>query len=294
MGTARKQKVRERARSALKDVYYSRTFRTLAYAPLDGFERIAGRRDPLTPPRRLQYVGRAADFEAVGAVWRERLVDDHGLQADSDVLDIGCGIGRAAVALIPVLTEGTYEGFDIVPQFIRWCSREITPRHPRFRFRLADVRNRQYNRHGGRPAAEYEFPFADAAFDVALAASVFTHMEPDGVRRYLEETFRVLRPGGSLACTFFLVDGEVEGLLAANRGAFSLEHRLTDAEGSAYLATDARVPEFCIGIFARQLLPVAAEVGFEPDPVIVRGWWSGRPAEPGVPYQDLLSLRKPA
>ncbi len=198
------------------------------------------------------------------------------------------------MALIPVLTEGTYEGFDIVPQFVRWCSREITPRHPRFRFRLADVRNRQYNRHGGRPAAEYEFPFADAAFDVALAASVFTHMEPDGVRRYLEETFRVLRPGGSLACTFFLVDGEVEGLLAANRGAFSLEHRLTDAEGSAYLATDARVPEFCVGIFARQLLPVAAEVGFEPDPAIVRGWWSGRPADAGVPYQDLLSLRKPA
>ena len=294
MDTARKQIVRERTRSALKSVYYSRSFRNIAYAPLDAIDRIAGRRDPLIPPRRLQYVGRAEDFGAVGADWRDRLVADHGLAADSDVLDIGCGIGRVAVALIPVLTEGTYEGFDIVPQFIRWCSREITPRHPRFRFRLADVRNRQYNRHGGRPAAEYEFPFADSAFDVALAASVFTHMEPDGVRRYLEETFRVLRPGGSLACTFFLVDGEVEGLLAANRGAFSLDHRLTDAEGSAYLATDARVPEFCVGIFARQLLPVAAEVGFEPDPAIVRGWWSGRPAGPGVPYQDLLSLRKPA
>jgi SAM-dependent methyltransferase len=294
VGTARKQIVRERARSALKSVYYSRTFRNVAYAPLDAIDRVAGRRDPLIPPRRLQYVGRAEDFEAVGTDWRHRLVADHGLQSDSDVLDIGCGIGRVAVALIPVLTEGTYEGFDIVPQFIRWCSREITPRHPRFRFRLADVRNRQYNRHGGRPAAEYEFPFADACFDVALAASVFTHMEPDGVRCYLEETFRVLRPGGSLACTFFLVDGEVEGLLAANRGAFALEHRLTDAEGSAYLAADARVPEFCVGIFARQLLPVAAEVGFEPDPAIVRGWWSGRPAEAGVPYQDLLSLRKPA
>jgi SAM-dependent methyltransferase len=294
VGTARKQIVRERTRSALKSVYYSRSFRNIAYAPLDAFDRIAGRRDPLVPPRRLQYVGRAEDFGAVGADWRDRLLVDHGLRADSDVLDIGCGIGRVAVALIPVLTEGTYEGFDIVPQFIRWCSREITPRHPRFRFRLADVRNRQYNRHGGSPAAEYEFPFADSAFDVALAASVFTHMEPDGVRRYLEETFRVLRPGGSLACTFFLVDDEVESLLAANRGAFSLDHRLTDAEGSAYLATDARVPEFCVGIFARQLLPVAAEVGFESDPAILHGWWSGRPAEPGVPYQDVLNLRKPA
>src|SRR4029078_11010347 len=99
---------------------------------------------------------------------------DHGLRADSDVLDIGCGIGRAAVALIPVLTEGRYEGLDIVPQFVRGCSREITPRHPRFRFRLADVRNRQYNRHGGRPAAEYEFPFAQAAFHLALGACGLT------------------------------------------------------------------------------------------------------------------------
>lgn len=295
MSAAKKQRiVRDRARSALKSVYYSHGFRAVAYAPRDAFDRIAGRHAPLTPPRRLQYVGRAADFEAVGADWRDRLIADHGLRADSDVLDIGCGIGRVAVALIPVLTEGTYEGFDIVPQFIRWCSREITPRHPRFRFRLADVRNRQYNRHGGRPAAEYEFPFADAGFDVGLAASVFTHMEPDGVRRYLEEAYRVLRPGGSLACTFFLVDGEVEARLAAGGAAFSLDHRLADAEGSEYLATDARVPEFCVGIFARQLLPVVAEIGFEPDPAIVRGWWSGRPAQPGVPYQDLLSLRKPA
>lgn len=290
---SKQQTARERARSALKGIYYSRTFRALAYAPLDGFDRVAGRRDPLTPPRRLQYVGRAADFEAVGTVWRDRLVA-HGLRADSDVLDIGCGAGRAAVALMPVLTEGTYEGFDIVPQFIRWCSREITPRHPRFRFRLADVRNRQYNRHGGRPPAEYEFPFATAAFDVALAASVFTHMEPDGVARYLEETFRVLRPGGTLDCTFFLIDDEVEALLAAGRAAFSLDSRLADAEGSEYLAADARVPEYCVGIFAEQLLPIATAVGFEPDPAIVRGWWSGRPAGPGVPYQDLLSLRKPA
>jgi SAM-dependent methyltransferase len=293
VSTGKKQIVRERFRSALKDVYYSRTFRAVAYAPLDGVERVTGRRDPLTPPRRLQYVGRPADFEAVGAEWRDRLVSGNGLQADSSVLDIGCGIGRTAVALIPALPAGTYDGFDIVPQFIRWCCREITSRHPNFRFRVADVRNRQYNRHGGRPAAEYEFPYGAAGFDVALAASVFTHMEPDGVRRYLSETFRVLRPGGSLACTFFLVDEEVERLLAGDRAAFRLDHLLTDAEGSEYLAADARVPEFCVGILEQQLLPLIAEVGFEPDPEIVRGWWSGRVGRAGAPYQDLLTLRKP-
>ncbi len=287
------QIIRGRIRSAVKSVYYSRRFRAVAYASLDGFERVSGRRDPLMPPRRLQYVGRTVDFRAVGVGWRDRLDRDHGLRPDSDVLDIGCGVGRIAVALIPRLTDGSYEGFDVVPEFIRWCSREITSRHPNFRFQVADVRNRQYNRNGGRPPTEYEFPVPDARFDLALATSVFTHIEPDGVRRYLSEAYRALRPGGSFLCTFFLVDAEVEELLGRGRSAFRLDHRRRDAEGTEYLAADDRVPEFCIGIEERRLLALADAVGFEPDPVIVRGWWSGRTVAEGAPYQDLLTLRKP-
>lgn len=285
--------IRGRIRSALKSVYYSRSFRAVAYASLDGFDRVSGRRDPLLPPRRLQYVGRPADFRAVGVDWRDRLDRDHGLRPDSDVLDIGCGVGRIAIALVPRLPDGRYEGFDVVPEFIRWCSREITPRHPNFRFQVADVRNRQYNRNGGRPPAEYEFPFPDASFDLALATSVFTHIEPDGVRRYLSEAYRVLRPGGSFLCTFFLVDAEVEGLLGRGRSAFRLDHRRRDAGGTEYLAADDRVPEFCIGIEESQLLAAAAAVGFESDPVIVRGRWSGRTVAGDAPYQDLLTLRRP-
>jgi SAM-dependent methyltransferase len=198
--------VASRTRSVLKGLYYSRTVRAVAYAPVDAFESITGRRDAMTPPRRLQYVGRGEDFDATGAFWRRRLVDEYGLRSDGSVLDIGCGVGRTAVALVPDLPDGRYEGFDIVPQFIRWCSRAITPRHPNFRFRLADVRNRQYNRNGGVPADAYEFPYEDAAFDLAFAASVFTHMRPNEIRRYLSEAARVLRPGGAVLTSVFAVD----------------------------------------------------------------------------------------
>lgn len=292
MSAIKKQSIRERARSAMKSAYYSPAVRTVAFGPLDAFDRLRGRRDPLVPPRRLQYVGRREDFAAVGADWRDRLIRDQGIGPGSDVLDIGSGIGRVAVALVPELTEGSYEGFDIVPGFIDWCSREITPRHPNFRFRLADVRNRQYNPRGGVPPAEYRFPFGDDGFDAALAASVFTHMEPNGVRRYLEEAHRVLRPGAELVCTFFLVDEEAERLLGAGGPAFSLDHRLVDADGAPYLAADARVPEFCVGILEPQLIAAAADVGFEVAG-IERGWWSGREVGPGAPYQDVVTLRKP-
>ncbi|MFN8114135.1 MAG: class I SAM-dependent methyltransferase [Solirubrobacterales bacterium] len=293
MSAIKKQTFRERARSVLKSIWYSPRFRAVAFAPVDALDRIRGR-DPLLPPRRLQYVGRREDFAPVGAYWRDRLVRDNGLGPDGDVLDIGCGIGRAAVALIPQLPEGRYEGFDVVPQFIAWCSREITSRHPNFRFQVADVRNRQYNPRGDVPPSAYEFPFAADGFDAALAASVFTHMEPDGVRRYLGEAVRVLRPGGVLVATFFLVDAATEELLAGTAPAFRLDHRLTDAAGEPYLAADPRVPEFCVGLFEAQLLTAAAEAGFEPGPDIERGWWSGREVPAGAPYQDVVTLRKPA
>ena len=152
VSTANSEKIRGRARSVLKGVYYSRTFRAVAYAPLDAL------RTDQRPPR-------SADAAAAPAVrrpgrrlrgGRRRLARPArprsrpatGFRRPRRRLRVG----RAAVALIPQLPSGTYEGFDIVPQFIRWCRREITSRHPNFGFQLADVQNRQYNRNGGRPA----------------------------------------------------------------------------------------------------------------------------------------------
>ena len=288
-----KQKASARARSILKGMYYSRTLRTVAYAPVDAFEGVTGRRDPLTPPRRLQYVGRPSEFEAVGAYWRDELVGRHGLESTSSVLDIGSGIGRNAVSLIPHLSDGRYEGFDVVPQFIQWCERHITPRHPNFRFRLADVRNRQYNRSGGVPARAFSFPYADDSFDLALAASVFTHMRPDEIANYLRQSGRVLRPGGRLICTFFLVDQEVEALIDEGRTAFPLDHRMTDPEGTLFRAADGRVPEFCIGVGFGDVMRSVDAAGLEPVGPVEHGWWSGRPGIEGAGYQDMLVLRRP-
>lgn len=277
-------------RSLLKRLYYSWAFRRLIYGPLDFAERVAGRRDPLMPPRRLQYVGRG-DFETQGLLLRELLVG-RGLDSDSDFLDIGCGVGRAAIALIPVIEEGSYRGFDIVPAGIEWCRREITSRHPNFRFELADVNNRQYNPDGDTPADRYVFPYEDESFDLALASSVFTHMRPDGTRRYLAEAERVLRPGGELLCEFFLLD-EI-GLEVVRRGdsAFALDHRFEDPSGVGFLASDARVPEYNVGLHERNLETMAADAGL--DLVAIEfGRWTGRWGGPQGRLQDLVTLRKP-
>lgn len=166
---------------------------------------LTGRRDRELPPVRYRRVG-AGDFRETGA-WLAALLIRNGLQPQHRVLDIGCGIGRVALALTPILSaEGSYDGFDADRRAVRWCREHFTPRHPRFRFTHADVAAGQYNR-ATSAAAAFPFPWPDATFDFAFATSVFTHLEMAAARHYLAEARRVLRPGGILCATIFVLDG---------------------------------------------------------------------------------------
>ena len=114
------------------------TARTVLDLLGDACDRVTGRRDALTPPRRLQFVG-GGDFRAVGQHFLHLFREVGDLRPDERVLDVGCGVGRIAAALTGYLsTKARYEGFDVVPEAIRWCQRAITSRHPNFRFQLAD------------------------------------------------------------------------------------------------------------------------------------------------------------
>ena len=94
---------------------------------------------------------------------------------------------------------------------------EDLPRHPSFRFQLADIRNAQYNPTGSQEARAYSFPYPDREFDLALAASVFTHLRPGEIERYVSEAARVLKPGGRLLASFFLLNEDAERRLAELR-----------------------------------------------------------------------------
>ena len=48
---------------------------------------------------------------------------------------------------------------------VSWCQRAITPRHPTFRFHLADLSSGAYNPRGGASAAGATSPEAAVAFD---------------------------------------------------------------------------------------------------------------------------------
>ena len=149
------------------------TLRKLYFLPSDLIERVLNNRDELVPPRSSIFTGSVDDFRSSGEALVRRLAHSGYLTPESKVLDIGSGMGRVAVALISYRDgSGSYQGLDIVPSGIKWCSENITPKHPNYTFTLADIFNKEYNPAGRLKASEYRFPFDDETFDHAVLASV--------------------------------------------------------------------------------------------------------------------------
>lgn len=134
----------------------------------------------------------------------DRLVARLRLNTESSLLDIGCGFGRLAIGIVDRLGDiRRYDGVDVSAAAIEWCGRHIGRRHGSFRFTRLHVGNERYNPGGEAITAAYRLPFEDAAFDIAYAYSVFSHMELPDVEQYLAELHRLLRPGGAAFVTLF-------------------------------------------------------------------------------------------
>ena len=134
------------------------------------------------------------------------------------VLDVGCGIGRAAIPLTRFLSEkGRYEGFDIVPAGIDWCKDKISKRYNNFNFQLSNVYNKVYHPSGWLQSDESTFPYADESFDFVFLISVFTHILPPGMENYFCGNQPRHEDGGRCFITYFLFDDETEKLMRAGR-----------------------------------------------------------------------------
>ncbi len=137
---------------------------------------------------------------------RQRAVLEHwGLRPDSDLLEIGCGMGRLAYALNGFFDTGTYTGFDVSAAAIAWLDEHYAPLLPNFRFDLIDVRNTRYNTEGSTDAEAVRFPYPDDAFDMVCSYAVLIHMPLPEVRHYMGEARRVVRPGGTAIMSVFAV-----------------------------------------------------------------------------------------
>ncbi|WP_460824320.1 class I SAM-dependent methyltransferase [Lysobacter olei] len=236
----------------------------------------------MVPPRECQKaIGGGGDYLAIGRELRDCLIQHAGLTESSKVLEIGSGYGRVAVALTDVLRAGTYDGVEILEDGVRWSRERITPRFPNFTFHHADVAN-AYIRENGREADGYRLPFADGTFDLVYLTSVFTHMRPAVIRHYLTEIARVLKQGGRLLATYYLVDDFTRTRMATTAQAFPYEL-------DGFYTGNLETPEHAIAIEVSDAMQWLAESGLEASTPLFGGW-SGR--TPHTTWQDAIVARK--
>jgi len=258
--------------------------RRLVWGTAELFDRSGGD-DELLPPRRLSFVGRG-DFRSTGEEYLGHFRELGGLKPSDRVLDQGCGIGRMAIPLMGYLEGGSYAGFDVGKEMIRWCQREITPRRPEFEFTWAPIHNRKYNPFGTLDGDQFRFPYPDSSFDFTFATSLFTHLLKGEVEHYLAETARVLRPGGTCLMTFFILDAQARAELDAGRTAFDFRHPV---EGG--LTTDPRQPEEAIAFDVDVVREMFSAAGLSIREPFNRGQWSNVPG--GVAGQDVVVASRP-
>jgi SAM-dependent methyltransferase len=180
--------------------------------PLDYAVRLA-KGTAYIPPysKRVRSNGVRGDIGGGGFVFVGRLITDllkkyAALGPAFKVLEVGCGCGRNAQGLAEFLQDGNYTGMDIEKVALDAGKNNKRLARKGFKFDFLDVRNDTYNPNGKHPATEYVFPYPDGSFDVIFLSSVFTHMLTDEIRNYAKEFHRILKPGGRVWTTAYLLD----------------------------------------------------------------------------------------
>lgn len=140
--------------------------------------------------------------ELIGGLWDEMgqlqldFLISHGLLPHHRLLDIGCGVFRDGVKLIPYLDPGGYWGIDKNESLLNvgWDLEikryGLTARQPRDQLVCLD---------------DFQFSRLGVRFDYAIAQSLFTHLSLNRVRRCLARLAPCLVEGGRLFATFFEV-----------------------------------------------------------------------------------------
>lgn len=255
--------------------------RKIYYFSVDTIDLLLGRRDKLTPPRRIIH-GSRGDFKKIGEEFLQYFTELGSLKPNERVLDVGCGIGRMAAPLTKYLDKkGNYEGFDIVADGINWCKKKISPQYPNFHFQLANVFNKNYNPNGKCKASKYKFSYENESYDFVFLTSVFTHMLPQDMKNYFCEITRVLKSGGRCLITFFLLNKESLQLINARKS--TLDFKYDDA---GYRTINKSIPESAVAYNEKFIQRLYEKYRLNIVEPIHYGSWCGR--KNFLSYQDII------
>jgi len=253
--------------------------------PIDIYEGLLNKRPAYVPKRGDVFTGGTGsptDFIESGKQQLNLLKQYTNIGENSKVLDIGCGLGRTAIALSNYLDKsGSYNGFDIVEKGIKWCKNGLGKGYPNFQFNLIKLHNDLYTS-AGEDASNFQFPYDNNSFDIIFNFSVFTHMEVKEINNYLKEIKRVLNSNGNALCTFFIYDETNEDYIA-NREGFHFP-----VEGDGYRLMSKETVGGNIAIEKNYLISMITKAGFS-NIRIIDGFWKDEVRDISKEeYQDIV------
>ena len=237
------------------------------------------------PPSKLRFMGESDDtFLGLGDELADAVVRHTELGPASRVLDVGCGYGRLAHALLRRGFEGTYLGIDVQKSPLRWCSRHLGS--DRFEFRHFDLPNERYNPSGDLSIRN--IGLGEREYDVVCAFSLFTHMWPKDVTAYFDLFRKVLADDGRAVTTFFLLDNTWRKLVSEGKTMRFQHVRDNDCR---YLSADE--PLHAVGYRLEWVIRNAFIAGLLPASPPRFGKWSQRPLEEDeAAFQDTLVFKR--
>jgi SAM-dependent methyltransferase len=215
------------------------------------------------------------------------------LNAGDSILDVGCGCGRIATGLTQYVEgESQYIGIDIVPGLIDFARNFITPRYPSFKFALLNESNKTYDA-WRRPDGEMGIAtLAEAvsvnSIDLAIAVSLFTHLDYPAALEMLTSIHHLLKNDGRVFMTVFILDANALESVEAGRAPFNFKHKTPSGKLFAEQSDD---PTYAVAYDDESLNELISSAGFQLERR-VRGHWSF--GGPGETFQDALILRRPA
>jgi len=186
---------------------------------------------------------------------------------DSTIVDIGCGCGRFAHHLRDFNYQdthftGKYIGVDIDPEMLAWCRDHFDA--PRFDFLHSTHSSKSYNQSGG--STVYTIPVASQTVDFVFSQSLFTHLLEPELRNYMEESFRILKPGAHMVMSIFCLDYPPPTF----GGRHTFSHKIGNASVESLAVHEAAVAyteAFVVGLARQVGFCQASVVGRDPS-----GW----------------------
>lgn len=244
--------------------------------------------DPMMPDEALAHrvssaVTRPA-FRQLAVDSLRALLHLTNLAPTSDVLDVGSGLGRVAMPLTRYLTTGTYTGIDVMADLVEDSQQRIGSRFDNFRFQHVDVFSGMYNKGAEAQPQSLRFDLPDDQFDTIFLFSVFTHMFPDDVLNYYTEFRRILKPGGIVLATFFVLNERSERHIAEGKTKFRFAH-----EHRGVRINKKELPEGAVAYPEAVADGLARDSGLE-KLYVSYGSWAGYPR--ALTGQDAVIFRK--